>query len=118
MCSGPCLSSAEADMTTSAPASRYLATSSGVSTPVVAGYLLAGADVVMSASALLRHGPEHTTVLLEGLRDWMERKGFTSVPAFRGLLAVPPDADETLYERAGYVSALRNANENTFGPWS
>ena len=24
-------------------------------------YLLAGADVVMTASALLRHGPEHAT---------------------------------------------------------
>jgi len=96
-----------------------LAATTGVETPEdVAKYLLAGADVVMSASALLRHGPEHATVLLEGLGDWMERKGFSSVQAFRGLLAVPPDADETLYERAGYVSALRDANESTSGPWS
>ena len=96
-----------------------LAATTGVETPEdVAKYLLAGADVVMSASALLRHGPEHATVLLEGLGDWMERKGFSSVQAFRGLLAVPPGADETLYERAGYVSALRDANESTSGPWS
>lgn len=36
----------------------------------VARYLLAGADVVMTASALLRHGPEHATVLLDGLSAW------------------------------------------------
>ncbi len=45
-----------------------LAATTGVETPAdVAKYLLAGADVVMTASALLRHGPEHATVLLDGL---------------------------------------------------
>ena len=83
----------------------------------VVKYLLAGADVVMTASALLRHGPEHATVLLDGLTDWMRRKGFTAVDELRGLLAVPPGADQAAYERAGYVSALRAANETTFGPW-
>ena len=39
-------------------------------------YLLAGADVVMTASALIRHGPEHAAVLLDGLSDWMARKGY------------------------------------------
>jgi dihydroorotate dehydrogenase (fumarate) len=96
-----------------------LAATTGVDTPEdVAKYLLAGADVVMTASALLRHGPEYATVLLDGLADWMRRKQFESVRAFRGLLAVPAEADETLYERAGYVSALRDANESSYGPWS
>ena len=45
----------------------------------MAKYLLAGADVVMTASALLRHGHEHATVLIEGLEDWMSRKGFAAV---------------------------------------
>jgi dihydroorotate dehydrogenase (fumarate) len=95
-----------------------LAATTGVETPFdVAKYLLAGADVVMTASALLRHGPEYATVLLDGLADWMRRKQFGSVREFRGLLAVPADADETIYERAGYVSALREANENAYGPW-
>ena len=57
-----------------------LAATTGVETSAdVAKYLLAGADVVMTASALLRHGPEHATVLLDGLTEWMERKGFTGV---------------------------------------
>ncbi len=42
----------------------------------VAAYLLAGADVVMTASALLRHGLGHAEVLLTGLEDWMQRHGF------------------------------------------
>ena len=44
-----------------------LAATTGVGTAAdVARYLLAGADVVMTASALLRHGPEYATELLEG----------------------------------------------------
>jgi dihydroorotate dehydrogenase (fumarate) len=95
-----------------------LAATSGVETPAdVAKYLLAGADVVMAASALLRHGPEHATALLDGLSDWMAGKRFASVDELRGLLAVPPGADETDHERAGYVGALRQANSDAYGPW-
>ncbi len=83
----------------------------------VARYLLAGADVVMTASALLRHGPEHATVLLDGLSDWMTRKGYATVDELRGMLAVPPGTDAALYERAGYVGALRQANSDIYGPW-
>jgi dihydroorotate dehydrogenase (fumarate) len=83
----------------------------------VAKYLLAGADVVMTASALLRHGPEHATVLIDGLSDWMARKEFTAVDQLRGLLAVPSDTDGAVYERAGYVNALRAANAGFYGPW-
>jgi dihydroorotate dehydrogenase (fumarate) len=96
-----------------------LAATTGVDTPAdVAKYLLAGADVVMTASALLRHGPEYATVLLDGLADWMGRKRFTSVGQLRGLLAVPSAADGTTYERAGYVSAVQEANESSYGPWA
>jgi dihydroorotate dehydrogenase (fumarate) len=83
----------------------------------VARYLLAGADFVMTASALLRHGPEHATVLLDGLSDWMARKGFAAVDEFRGLLSVPPGRDQVGHERAGYVSAMREANSSVYGSW-
>jgi dihydroorotate dehydrogenase (fumarate) len=71
----------------------------------VAKYLLAGADVVMTASALLRHGPEHATVLLDGLSDWMARKGLAAVDDMRGMLAVPAETDE------------EEANSGIYGPW-
>jgi dihydroorotate dehydrogenase (fumarate) len=91
-----------------------LAASSGVeSFADVAAYLLAGADVVMTTSALLRHGPEHAGVLLDGLTSWMNRKGFTSLGAVRGLLARSPEG-EPAYGRAGYLSAIEQAT-HSFG---
>jgi dihydroorotate dehydrogenase (fumarate) len=72
----------------------------------VAKYLLAGADVVMTASALLRHGVGHIGTLLAGLHEWMTWKEFDSVDSVRGMLSVPPDTDPAAYARAGYVSVL------------
>jgi dihydroorotate dehydrogenase (fumarate) len=96
-----------------------LAATSGVeSSEDVAAYLLAGADVVMTASALLRRGPEHAAVLLEGLTTWMARKGFDSVDDFRGLFAVPDEDDAAAYERAAYVRGMRSANVRTQWPWA
>jgi dihydroorotate dehydrogenase (fumarate) len=90
-----------------------LAATTGVDSAAdVVKYLLAGADVVMTASALLRHGPEHAMTLLDGLYDWMTRKGFATIAEFRGLLAVPRGTDETAYERAVYVTALDRANSS------
>jgi dihydroorotate dehydrogenase (fumarate) len=83
----------------------------------VAKFLLAGADVVMTASALLRHGPEHATVLLDGLSAWMARKGFAGVDDLRGMLATPAGTDAAQYERAGYVTNLRAANVRAYGAW-
>ena len=70
----------------------------------------------MTASALLRHGSQHAAVLLDGLSEWMLRKGYTCIGDVRGMLAMPADADQTTYERAGYVDALQAAN-NARGPW-
>ena len=94
-----------------------LAATTGVGTSAdVARYLLAGADVVMTASALLRHGPEYATELLEGLSAWMARKRFETLGDMRGLLAVPPGTDAAAYERAGYATALRDANRGAYEP--
>jgi dihydroorotate dehydrogenase (fumarate) len=94
-----------------------LAATTGVETAAdVAKYLLAGADVVMTASALLRHGPGYASVVLDELSRWMARKGFRSVGELRGLLSVPAGTDEAAYERAGYVTALDAANRS-YGPW-
>ncbi len=90
-----------------------LAATTGVETSDdVVAYLLAGADVVMTASALLRHGPEHARVLIDGLDAWLTRRGYDTSDAIRGLLAVPADQDAAVYERTGYVSALQAAREH------
>jgi dihydroorotate dehydrogenase (fumarate) len=94
-----------------------LAASTGVETAAdVAKYLLAGADAVMTASALLRHGPGYASVMLDELSGWMARKGFRGIGELRGLLSVPASADGAAYERAGYVTALDAANHG-YGPW-
>ncbi len=82
----------------------------------VARFLLAGADVVMTTSALLRHGAAHAGVLLDGLSAWMARKRFTTVDDLRGLLAVAAGTDAAAHERAGYVGGLRDASAADYGP--
>ena len=97
--------------------SASLAATTGVEGPAdVVKYLLAGADVVMTASALIRHGPGHAAVLLDGLSGWMARKGYPSVAAVRGMLALPAATDQPAYEREGYVRAMQAANSSR-GPW-
>ncbi len=98
--------------------SASLAATTGVEGPAdVARYLLAGADVVMTTSALLRHGPQYADGLLDGLSKWMTRKGFQKVDELRAMLSVPVDIDQTVHQRTGYVSAMREANVRTHGPW-
>ena len=93
-----------------------LAASTGVETAAdVAAYLLAGADVVMTTSSLLRHGPSHAAVLIDGLTEWLKRKGFSGVDDVRGLLAVPVGAHGSAFERAGYLTAIEEATR-TYGP--
>ena len=95
-----------------------LAATTGVEVPAdLAKYLLAGADVVMTTSALLRHGPEYATVLLDGLSYWMRHKGFQTVGELRGKLSAPDITDRAAYERAGYVTAMRAANAGGYAPW-
>ena len=94
-----------------------LAASTGVETADdVAAYLLAGADVVMTTSALLRHGPGHVTALLDGLATWMDRKGIGSVSEIRGLLAPAADTPQQDFGRYGYLSAVQQASRAYYSP--
>ena len=94
-----------------------LAASSGVDQPEdVVKYLLAGADVVCTTSALVRHGIEHATRLIDGLEAWLDGRQLT-LDQVRGMLAVPSNAPADAYERAGYVSALEKA-KTTYGSLS
>lgn len=91
-----------------------LAATGGVDQPGdVAAYLLAGADVVMTTSALLRHGPEHIGSLLDGLSAWMQRKGFSDLEQVRGMLAEATSRHGNTEDsaRAGYLDALHQATE-------
>ena len=70
-------------------------------------YLLAGADAVMTTSALLRHGPGHLRSLVAGLESWLGTRGFDSVTAIKGLMRPShPDAETDAEERSDYLRNL------------
>ena len=85
-----------------------LAANSGVETHAeVVKFLLVGADVVMTTSSLLRHGPGHVGTLVKGLREWMESRGFESVDQLKGRLSVSRShADPGAFMRAQYYEIL------------
>jgi dihydroorotate dehydrogenase (fumarate) len=84
-----------------------LAASRGVETDVeVVKYLLVGADVVMTTSALLRNGVQHVATMREGLERWLGANGFDSVDAIRGLKDATHVEDVDALFRAQYVAAL------------
>jgi dihydroorotate dehydrogenase (fumarate) len=84
-----------------------LAASRGVETHVeVVKYLLVGADVVTTASALLRNGVQHVATMRAGLEDWLDANAFDSVDAIRGLKDATHVEHVDALLRAQYVAAL------------
>jgi dihydroorotate dehydrogenase (fumarate) len=65
--------------------------------------LLAGADVVMMASALLREGPGHVRSVLDGMVAWMDEHGYASVGELRGSMSMRNVPDPVAYARANYA---------------
>ena len=84
-----------------------LAASRGVESHVeIVKYLLAGADVVMTASALLRNGVHYIATMRDGLERWLGENGFDSVDAIRGLKDATHVEHVDALLRAQYVAAL------------
>jgi dihydroorotate dehydrogenase (fumarate) len=84
-----------------------LAAGTGVDSHVeVVKFLLAGADVVATTSALLRHGPEHMTALVDGLERWLSQNGFVSVVEMRGRLDGTHVDRAEVFLRSQYLRAL------------
>ena len=84
-----------------------LAATTGVHTARdVIKVLLAGADVAMTTSSLLRHGPDHARVLVDGLTDWMTQHGYGTVEQLVGAVSQRNVADPEAFERANYLQTL------------
>lgn len=71
-------------------------------------YVMAGADAVMTTSALLRHGAGHVKALLDGMKTWMERRGYESVEQMKGSMSQKKVADPAAFERANYIKVLQS----------
>jgi dihydroorotate dehydrogenase (fumarate) len=93
-----------------------LAASTGVhQVDDVVKVLLAGADVAMSTSALLRHGASHLTMLRNGLERWLVEHEYDSVDQLRGSVSMRSVPDPDLYERAQYARVLHRTTDAFLG---
>ena len=86
-----------------------LAASSGIeSGRDVAKALLVGADVAMTTSAVLRHGPEHVAQMEAELVAWAAEHEYESVAQLRGSVSHATTADPAAFERANYLRTLHS----------
>ena len=84
-----------------------LAATSGAHTVEdVVKFVLAGADVVQTASALLKHGPAHITTLVNGLTQWMEAHEYKSLRQMKGSMSQKSVENPTAFERANYIKII------------
>jgi dihydroorotate dehydrogenase (fumarate) len=84
-----------------------LAATTGVHTGLdAAKVLLAGADVAMMTSALLRHGPEHLRTVEDELGAVMAERDYDSVAQLRGSMSRAAMPDPAGFERANYMRTL------------
>ena len=90
---------------------EFLSISIGASTGVHEGLdaaklILAGANVTMTTSALLIHGPGHIATMEAELTEWMRDHDYQSVGEMRGAARRESSADPAAYERSNYIGNL------------
>jgi dihydroorotate dehydrogenase (fumarate) len=76
--------------------------------PHVVKAMMAGARVVMMASALLKHGIEYLTRVQAELVQWMEEHEYTSIRQMQGSMSQRSVANPTAFVRANYLKVLRS----------
>ncbi len=70
--------------------------------------LMVGADVAMTTSALLHHGPEHLATIEAELVAWMTEHEYELVDQLRGSASQAAVEDPSAFERANYMRTLRS----------
>jgi dihydroorotate dehydrogenase (fumarate) len=70
--------------------------------------LMVGADIAMTTSALLLHGPEHLRTIEGELVAWMTEHEYESVDQLRGSATSAAVEDPSAFERANYLRTLRS----------
>jgi dihydroorotate dehydrogenase (fumarate) len=68
--------------------------------------LLAGARVVMIASALMQHGINYLESVRQDLGRWLQDNGWKSVLDIQGKLSRRAVADPTVYDRVNYMQVV------------
>jgi dihydroorotate dehydrogenase (fumarate) len=68
--------------------------------------VMAGADVTMLCSALMRHGIQHIQKVEMEVAAWLEKHNYKSLAEIRGIMSQKNCADPSAFERAQYVRGL------------
>jgi dihydroorotate dehydrogenase (fumarate) len=68
--------------------------------------MMAGANVAMMASALLKKGPSRIRKILKKLETWMEDHEYESIKQMQGSMSQRAVADPAAFERANYMKVL------------
>lgn len=68
--------------------------------------VMAGADVTMLCSALMRHGIQHIQKVEMEIVAWLEKHNYKSLGEIKGILSQKNCADPSAFERAQYVRGL------------
>lgn len=91
-----------------------LAATSGIHTVHdIVKMVMAGADVTMMCSALLKNGPAHLTKVLADLDLWLLEHEYISIQQMKGSMSQKSVADPAAFERANYVKALHSFKSTT-----
>ena len=69
--------------------------------------LMAGANVTMMVSALLRHGIGHLHTVEQDMRNWLQKHEYESIQQLQGSMSQINCPDPSAFERAQYVKALQ-----------
>lgn len=84
-----------------------LAATSGLHTPAdVLKVVMAGADVAMLCSVLLRRGISHLADIEKGLVQWMQEHEYESITQMKGCLSQKNSPDPSAFERAQYMRLI------------
>ena len=73
--------------------------------------ILAGANITMMASSLLRNGPGHIGEVVSGVTSWFDERAYASIDQARGSLSQKNIPDPTALERANYMETLASYGE-------
>jgi dihydroorotate dehydrogenase (fumarate) len=72
--------------------------------------IMAGANVAMTTSAVLKRGTQAIAQILDGMEAWMTEHEYVSVQQMRGSMSQGAVADPEAFERANYMKVLNSFN--------
>ena len=89
-----------------------LAATGGIHSAIdIVKLLMAGANVTMVCSSMLRYGIAHLTTLGQQLAVWMESNEYESVNQLQGCMSQLSCSDPAAFERAQYIRAIARLPE-------